>query len=157
MRCRRQGFDSWDKKSPWRREWLLTPLFLSGPLHGPEEPGRLQSVGSQSVRHNWVTNIPQHNKDHLWKAHSTVSDEKRNKSISSEVRNKQGYLFSPLLFNTGMEVLAKPIRHGKEMKSSKLRKKKQNYIFSEKTLCVENHQDFRHTHSQTIRLINEFA
>ena len=157
MRFRRQGFDSWDKKSPWRREWLLTPLFLSGPPHGPEEPGRLQSIGSQNVRHNWVTNIPQHNKDHLWKAHSTVSGEQRNKSISSEVRNKQGYLFSPLLFNTGMEVLAKPIRHGKEMKSSKLKKKKQNYICSEKILCVENHQDSRHTHSQTIRLINEFA
>ena len=133
-RCSRQGFDPWVKKSPWRREWLVTPLFLSGPPHGPEEPGRLQSIGSQNVRHNWVTNIPQHNKDHLWKAHGTISGEKKeNKSFSSEVKNKQECLFSPLLFNIGMEVLAKPIRHGKEVKSSKLKKKKQNYICSEKT------------------------
>ena len=32
-----------------------TPLFLPGKFHG-QEPGRLQSVGSQRVGHNRVTN-----------------------------------------------------------------------------------------------------
>ena len=84
---------------------------------------------------------------------------KKNKSFSSEVKNKQECLFSPLLFNIGMEVLAKPIRHGKEVKSSKLKKKEAKlHLFREDiTLCVENHQDSRLTHSQTIRLINEFV
>ena len=31
--CRRQGFDPWVRKIPWRREWLPTPVFLSGEFH----------------------------------------------------------------------------------------------------------------------------
>ena len=29
----------WVRKTPWRREWLPTPVFLPGESHGPEEPG----------------------------------------------------------------------------------------------------------------------
>ena len=39
------------QKILWRREWLPTPVFLPGEFHG-EEPGGLQSMGSQRVRHN---------------------------------------------------------------------------------------------------------
>ena len=28
------GFDSWVKKTPWRREWQPTPVFLPGKFHG---------------------------------------------------------------------------------------------------------------------------
>ena len=31
----------------WRRAWQPTPVFL------PREPGRMQSMGSQRVRHHW--------------------------------------------------------------------------------------------------------
>ena len=34
LQCRRPGFNPWVKKIPWRREWLLTPVFLSGEFHG---------------------------------------------------------------------------------------------------------------------------
>ena len=27
-------FDPWVRKIPWRREWLLTPIFLPGEFHG---------------------------------------------------------------------------------------------------------------------------
>ena len=37
------GFDPWVGKIPWRQEWLIP---------GTEEPGRLQSMGSQRIRHN---------------------------------------------------------------------------------------------------------
>ena len=37
---------------PWKREWLPTPVFLPGESPWTEEPGGLQSVGSQRVRHN---------------------------------------------------------------------------------------------------------
>ena len=38
---------------PWRRKWQPTPVFLPG--ESPEEPGGLQSMGSQRVGHNWAT------------------------------------------------------------------------------------------------------
>ena len=41
---------------PWRRKWQPTPVLLPGKSHGwMEEPGRLQSVGSQRVGYNWAT------------------------------------------------------------------------------------------------------
>ena len=34
------------------RDWLPTPVFLPGEFQWTEEPGRLQSTGSQRVRHD---------------------------------------------------------------------------------------------------------
>ena len=47
------GFDPWVGKIPWRRAWQPTPVFLPGESHGQTEPGRLQSVGSHRVEHDW--------------------------------------------------------------------------------------------------------
>ena len=33
-RCKRWGFDPWVRKSPWKRAWQCTPVFLSGESHG---------------------------------------------------------------------------------------------------------------------------
>ena len=38
---------------PWRRIRQPTPVFLPGETPWTEEPGRLQSTGSQRVRHDW--------------------------------------------------------------------------------------------------------
>ena len=43
-------FDPWVGKIPWRRAWKPTPVFLPGESPWTEEPGGLQSVGSQRVR-----------------------------------------------------------------------------------------------------------
>ena len=48
----RPGFDPWVGKILWRRAWQSTPAFLPGESAWTEEPGRLQSMGSQRVRHN---------------------------------------------------------------------------------------------------------
>ena len=32
--ARDAGFDPWVRKIPWRREWQLTPVFLTGEFHG---------------------------------------------------------------------------------------------------------------------------
>ena len=48
----RPGFDSWVRKIPWRRAWQRTPVFLPGESPWTEEPGRLQSMGLQRVRHD---------------------------------------------------------------------------------------------------------
>ena len=34
LQCRRPEFDPWVREGPWRREWLLTPIFLLGDFHG---------------------------------------------------------------------------------------------------------------------------
>ena len=47
-RCR---FDPWIGKIPWRRTWQPTPVFFPGESPWTEEPGGLQSLGSQRVRH----------------------------------------------------------------------------------------------------------
>ena len=31
---RRHGFDPWLEKTPWRRKWQPTPVFLPGKSHG---------------------------------------------------------------------------------------------------------------------------
>ena len=38
--------------APWRRAWQPTPVFLPGEAPWTEEPGGLQSTGSQSIRLN---------------------------------------------------------------------------------------------------------
>ena len=54
-RCKRYGFDPWVRKMPWRKKWQPALVFLPGKFHGQREPGGLQSLGSQRVRHDWVT------------------------------------------------------------------------------------------------------
>ena len=46
------GFDPWVWKVPWRRAQQPTPVFLPGKSLWTEEPGGLQSIGSQRVRHD---------------------------------------------------------------------------------------------------------
>ena len=52
LQCRRPQFDPWVGKIPWRREWQPTQVFLPGESPWTEEPGRLQSMGSQRVGHD---------------------------------------------------------------------------------------------------------
>ena len=46
-KLKRRGFDPWVRKIPWMRTRQATPVFLPGESPWTEEPGRLQSVGSQ--------------------------------------------------------------------------------------------------------------
>ena len=48
----RPGFNPRVRKIPWRRAWQHTPIFLPGESPWTEEPGRLQSLGSQRVGHD---------------------------------------------------------------------------------------------------------
>ena len=52
-RHKRQEFDPWVRKIPWRRGWQSTPVFLPGKSPRTEEPGGLQSRGSPRVGHDW--------------------------------------------------------------------------------------------------------
>ena len=47
LKCWRPRFDPWVGKIPWRRKWQPTPVLLPGKSQWTEEPGGLQSMGSQ--------------------------------------------------------------------------------------------------------------
>ena len=51
----RPGFVPWVGKIPWRRAWQTTAIFLPRESPWTEEPGGLQSMGSQRVGHDWAT------------------------------------------------------------------------------------------------------
>ena len=53
--CRGHRFNPSVRKIPWRRAWQPAPGFLPGKIPWSEETGRLQSMGSQRVRHNWAS------------------------------------------------------------------------------------------------------
>ena len=52
LQLRGPGFDPWVGKIPWRRAWQTTPVFWPGESPWTGEPGRLQSLGSQRIRHD---------------------------------------------------------------------------------------------------------
>ena len=52
---KRHGFNPRFERTPWRRKWQPIPEFLPAESPWIEEPGGLQSMGSQRVRHKWVT------------------------------------------------------------------------------------------------------
>ena len=55
--CRRCVFNPWVGKILWRRIWQPTPVFLPGESPRTGEPGRLQSMELQAVRHDWATTL----------------------------------------------------------------------------------------------------
>ena len=52
----RPGFSPWIGKTPWRKKWQPTPVFLPEEAPWTEETGGLCSMGSQRVRHDQGTN-----------------------------------------------------------------------------------------------------
>ena len=54
-RRRRPRFDPWAGTIPWRRKWQPHSSVLAWRLPWTEEPGGLQSIGSQRVGHDRVT------------------------------------------------------------------------------------------------------
>ena len=53
-RHRRHEFEPWVRKIPWRGKWQPATLFFAWRIPRTEEPGGLQSTGSQKATHNWA-------------------------------------------------------------------------------------------------------
>ena len=49
--CGRPGFDPWVGKAPWRNKWQPTPVLV-WEIPQKEEPGRLQTMGLQTVAYD---------------------------------------------------------------------------------------------------------
>ena len=46
---KRRRFNPWVRKTPWRREWQTTPVFLPGESRGQ------RGLAGRGVRHSWTT------------------------------------------------------------------------------------------------------
>lgn len=81
--------------------------------------------------------ISQHNKGNIQKAHSqhyAKQSSSKSRNISSKAEIWQECLFSPLLFNTVLKVLARATRHEKEIRRHKQERKKSKYPYL-KMIC----------------------
>ena len=66
LQCGRPRFNSWVRKIPWRREWLPTPVFLPGELHGqrrlagytPWEHKESDTTESHTHTHTHTQSLP---------------------------------------------------------------------------------------------------
>ena len=54
-RRKRRGFDPWVRKSPWRRKWQPTPVFLPGKYQGQRNLVGYSPWGSRRVGHDLMT------------------------------------------------------------------------------------------------------
>ena len=54
-RCRRQGFNPWVWKIPWRRKWQPTPVFCPEKSHGQSSLKGYSPWSLKRVRHDLVT------------------------------------------------------------------------------------------------------
>ena len=54
--CRRHGFDPWVGKIPLEKGMATLSSILAWRIPWTEEPGWLQSMGLQRVRHDWAIN-----------------------------------------------------------------------------------------------------
>ena len=52
--CSRRGFDPWVGKSPCRRKWLPTPVFLPGKSHRQRSLVGYSLWGYKTVEHDWA-------------------------------------------------------------------------------------------------------
>ena len=59
-------FDPWVGMIHWRREWLLTPVFLTGEFHRQRSVVGYNPWGlKQRDGHNWVTHTHTHTHTHI--------------------------------------------------------------------------------------------
>ena len=85
------------QEGPLEQEMEPTPVLLAGKLHGTEKSDRLQSMESQTVGHNCMTQ----------QAHITMQSETFTKTILdtweiglNQMRFEQAYLYHPFSFPT---------------------------------------------------------
>ena len=64
-KCKRHKFNPWVRKTPWRRRWQTTPVFLLGEFHGQSSLAGY-SPWDHKVRHDWTT---EHACTQMWKWH----------------------------------------------------------------------------------------
>ena len=64
LQCRRSRFNPWNGMIPWRKKWQNIQCSCLGKTIA-EEPSRLQFMGSQRIREDWVTHTHTHTYTHM--------------------------------------------------------------------------------------------
>ena len=101
-RLKRRRFDSQVGKIPWRRTWQPTPVFLPGEIPETEEPGGLQSTGSDTAATTHTYSLTHVYKEKLHKTvHTSAMCEQ---TISSILLLKILFLLC-LFFEAGFHLL----------------------------------------------------
>ena len=118
--CRSLRFHPWFGNILWRRVWQPTPVFLLGKIPGTEEPGRLQSIRSQRVRHDW--------------AHSHL--QRLQNKILSWPKISFGFFCNILRKTSNKLFLANPIYHYKKCSCKHFENK--FFMFPNETLKLGN-------------------
>ena len=62
-RCKRCGFNPWVRKTPWRRKWQPTPVFL------PEKPHGQRSLVGYTPRDHKESDMIEHACTHMKQNH----------------------------------------------------------------------------------------
>ena len=57
---KRQGFDPWAGKTPWRRAWQSIPLFFPGESHGKRSLAGNSPWGHKELDKQYTTQITPH-------------------------------------------------------------------------------------------------
>ena len=79
-------------------------------------------------------NLPQHSKDHIWKAHSNIIlNGEKLKAFPLRSGTRQRCPLSSLLFNIVLEVLVTAIREEKEIKEIQIGKEKVKLLLVQMT------------------------
>ena len=73
LQCRRPEFNPWVRKTPLKKRMATHSNILAWKIPWTEEPGGLQSMGSQRVGHHWVTNTFAEILGHLLKLTSNIT------------------------------------------------------------------------------------
>ena len=99
-------------------------------------------------------NLPQHSKDHIWKAHSNIIlNGEKLKAFPLRSGTRQVCPLLPLLFNIVLEVLAMAIREEKEIKGIQIGKQVKLLLFADDMiLYIANSKDATR---KLLELINE--
>ena len=114
--CRRYGrpgFCPWVQKSPWRRKWQSTPVFLPGKSHGQRSLEGYCPWGLKRVRHDLVTKQQQMFTATLFTI-ATIWKQSQRPSIDEWIR-KCGmciYIFNGILFSHKRIKYCHPWQHG---------------------------------------------
>ena len=102
-------------------------------------------------------NIPEHNQSHLPQTHSKYNTQwRKDESLPTKIWKRQGCPLSPLLFNTGLEVLATAIRQTKEIKGIHIGREevKLSLYADDMILYTENPKD---STQKLLELIHKFS
>ena len=88
-------FDPWVRKTPWRRKWLLTPVFLPGESHGE---GSLAGYSPQCPKESDMTEATEHARTGFQCPNITkdlaVSKTNLLETVAEEQKKERGWPFS---------------------------------------------------------------